>query len=297
MVATSRLRSCWVAGAGVRLHAVTAGDPAGPPVVLLHGFPDFWYGWRHQIGALAAAGFRVIALDQRGYNRSDKPPRVADYATARLAADVAACLDGLGLPRAAVVGHDWGGGVAWCLAGAAPERVSRLVVINCPHPYAMQAALEGSWGQIARSWYVFAAQVPRLPEWVAAATGYRVLTRALRSSARPGAFTPRDLARYRRAWRRPGAMTGMVNWYRAAARHPVHAEGLRVRVPALLLWGRRDPFLGRGLAPASAALCDDVRVVCFPNSGHWPHREEPEAVNRMLLGFLSQPEAGRRRAK
>ncbi len=222
-------RSRWVRGDGVRLHVVTAGDPAGPPVVLLHGFPDFWYGWRRQIGPLAAAGFRVIVPDQRGYNLSDKPPRVADYAISRLASDVAAVLDDLGLARAAVVGHDWGGGVAWLLAARAPERVSRLAVINCPHPLAMQAALEGSWAQLARSWYMFAAQIPGLPELVAKLTDYRFLTRSMQTTTRPGTFTPKDLIRYRRAWAKRGAMTGMVNWYRAAMRHPLRGIVTRLR--------------------------------------------------------------------
>lgn len=284
-----RPRSRWVRGAGVRLHAVVAGDPAGEPVVLLHGFPDYWYGWRKQIGPLAAAGFRVIALDQRGYNRSDKPQAVADCAIERLTDDVTAALDDLGIARANVVGHDWGGGVAWVLGATRPERVVRLAVINCPHPLAMQAALEGSWAQLARSWYMFAAQIPGLPEAVARWTDYRFLTRSMQTTTRPGTFTTRDLARYRRAWARPGAITGMVNWYRAAMRHPLRAERLRVRVSTLLMWGRRDPFLGRDLAPTSARMCDTVRLEMFPASGHWPHREQPDEVNRLLLDFLSSP--------
>ncbi len=167
MRTVTRLTNLWTSGAGVRLHAVTAGDPHGPPVVLLHGFPEFWYGWRYQIGPLADTGFRVIAPDQRGYNRSDKPANVTDYTVDRLVADVIACLDQLGLARAAIVGHDWGGAVGWALAALWPERVARLVVANCPHPRAMQAALEGSWSQLARSWYMFAAQIPALPERVA----------------------------------------------------------------------------------------------------------------------------------
>jgi pimeloyl-ACP methyl ester carboxylesterase len=289
MPTTEPVRGRWVSGDGVRLHAVTAGDPSGPPVVLLHGFPEFWYGWRRQIGPLAAAGFRVVALDQRGYGRSDKPPRVADYAIGRLARDVVACLDDLGAARAAVVGHDWGGGVGWHLAAAHPGRVSRLVVMNCPHPAAMRAALEGSWEQLARSWYVFAAQVPGLPERVAAWTNHGFLARAMRTSARPGTFTARDFARYRRAWARPGAVTGMVNWYRAAARYGADPSRPRIGVPTLLLWGQRDRFLCRDLVALSAARCDDVRVERFPAATHWLHHEEPARVNRLLTEFLGAP--------
>ncbi|WP_439629923.1 alpha/beta fold hydrolase [Gemmata sp.] len=286
MPATCSVQRRWLTGDGVRLRAVTAGDPHGPPVVLLHGFPDFWYGWRHQIGPLAASGFHVIALDQRGYNRSDKPPRVADYATDRLASDVVKCLDGLSVDRAVVVGHDWGGGVGWHVAAAHPDRVAKLVVLNCPHPVAMQAALEGSFAQLVRSWYVFAFQIPGLPECVAAGGDFRLLARAVRRSSRPGTFSDRDLRRYRRAWGRPGALTAMVNWYRAAARYGPRLPRPRVTVPTLLLWGERDRFLDPDLADASAALCDDVRLVRFPAATHWVHQEEPREVNRLIAEFV-----------
>ena len=275
----------WLPGDGVRLHAVAAGPTTGRPVVLLHGFPEFWYAWRSQLGPLAAAGFRVLAPDQRGYNESDKPPRVADYAIDRLARDVVAALDSLGVEKAAVVGHDWGGAVAWWLALRHPDCVARLAVLNCPHLLAMRLALESSWGQLARSWYVFAAQVPGLPERVAEWTGYRILTRAMRSSARPGTFTDHDFTLYREAWTRPGAMTGMVNWYRAVVRYRPDLRRPRVRVPALLLWGMRDRYLGRTLAAASADLCDDVRLIKFPAATHWLQHEEPGRVNELLIEF------------
>jgi pimeloyl-ACP methyl ester carboxylesterase len=275
----------WLPGDGVRLHAVGDGPADGPPVILLHGFPEFWYGWRHQIGPLAAAGFRVVAPDQRGYNRSDKPPRVADYAIDCLARDVVAALDSLGVATAAVVGHDWGGAVGWWLALRHPDRVARLAVLNCPHPLAMRLALESSWDQLARSWYAFAAQVPGLPERAAEWTGYRLLTWAMRRSARPGTFTDRDFALYREAWAMPGAMTGMVNWYGAAVRHGPDLSDPRVRVPTLLLWGMRDQYLGRRLPVASADLCDDVRLVTFPAATHWLQHEEPDRVNELLIEF------------
>jgi pimeloyl-ACP methyl ester carboxylesterase len=281
-----RLEHRRLPGAGVTLSVVLAGPADGRPVVLLHGFPEFWYEWRKQIGPLAAAGFRVIVPDQRGYNRSDKPADPAAYTTDILADDVVGCLDALGVRRAAVVGHDWGGGVGWWLAHRHPDRVSRLVVMNCPHPTAMEALLEGDVGQLARSWYIFAAQVPGLPEAVARWTDFGVLTRALRLSSRPGTFTAEELHRYRRAWARPGAVRGMVNWYRAAARYTPQLPPGRVRVPTLLLWGCRDAALKRELAPLSAAMCEDVRLVEFPDATHWLPHEEPDAVNRLVVGFL-----------
>lgn len=274
-------------GDGVRLHAILAGPPGGEPVVLLHGFPEFWYGWRHQIGPLATAGFRVIALDQRGYNASDKPPRVRDYAIDRLAADVVAALDALGVRRAAVVGHDWGGGVGWWLALTRPERVSRLAVINCPHLDAMFRTLGSDVGQLLRSWYVFAWQLPRLPEWSLRRRDFRALATALRKTSRPGTFTDADLALYRQAWAQPGALTGMLNWYRAAVRHRPHLpRGPRVRVPTLLIWGGRDRFLKAKLARASIRYCDDGRLEQLPWASHWVHLEEPGRVSRLLTDFL-----------
>jgi pimeloyl-ACP methyl ester carboxylesterase len=274
-------------GDGVALHAVTAGDPAGPPVLLLHGFPEFWYGWRKQIGPLAAAGFRVVAPDQRGYNRSDKPPRVADYAVDRLAADAAVVIAALGAEPARVVGHDWGGAVAWWLALRRPERVERLAVLNCPHPAVLRRALRTNPRQMLRSWYMLALQLPWLPEWLARRGDWAPLVRALRTSSRPGTFTPEDFEHYRAAWSQPGAYTAMVNWYRAMMRAgpPLPAD-IRVRVPTLLIWGARDKFLGRELAPPSIELCEDGRLEVIEEATHWVQHEEPDRVNRLLIEFL-----------
>jgi pimeloyl-ACP methyl ester carboxylesterase len=281
------IESAILPGAGVRLHAVVSGPADGEPVVLLHGFPEFWYGWRKQIGPLAAAGFRVIAPDQRGYNASDKPPRVEDYAIDKLAADVVAVLDHLGLPRAAVVGHDWGGGIGWWLALTRPDRLSRLVVLNCPHPEAMARAVTGDLGQLMRSWYIFAMQLPRLPEWGFRRNGYRSLADTMRQTSAPGTFTDAELDVYRQAWAQPGALTGMVNWYRAAVRHsPPIPQHPRVTVPTLLIWGGRDRFAKPKLARASIDFCDAGRLEYWPWASHWVQHEEAARVNRLLTDFL-----------
>ncbi len=279
-------------GAGVSLHAVRAGDPGGRPVILLHGFPEFWYGWRHQIGPLAAAGFNVVALDERGYNISDKPPHVRDYNLDLLAADVASVIAALGVERAAVVGHDWGGIVAWWLAVTRPERVSRLAILNAPHPAVMRRALRTDPLQIMRSWYAFLVQVPRLPEWSARWGNWRGVARALRGSSRPGTFTDEDLARYRKAWSQPGAYRAMVNWYRAAMRSPpVNPTDLRIHMPTLLLWGARDKFIRRKYAEQSAAMCDDGRLELFETATHWVQHEEVGRVNDGLIEFFGKPAA------
>jgi epoxide hydrolase 4 len=274
-------------GAGVRLHAVWAGGRAGPPVVLLHGFPEFWYGWRHQIGPLTAAGFNVLAVDQRGYNTSDKPPHVRDYNLDRLVADVDSVIVSLGVGRAAVVGHDWGGIVAWWLAATRPERVSRLVILNAPHPVVMRRALRTDPLQMLRSWYAFFMQIPRLTEWMSRLGNWHGTTRALRKSSRPGAFTEEDFAHYRQAWSQPGAFTAMVNWYRAAMQTPPRARAdLRVHVPTLVLWGARDKFIRRLYAEKSLALCDDGLLEMFEDATHWIQHEEAERVNERIVQFL-----------
>ena len=276
-----------LSGDGVNLHAVRAGDRGGPPVILLHGFPEFWYGWRHQIGPLADAGFHVIALDQRGYNTSDKPPHVRDYNLHRLAADVANVITALGFERAAVVGHDWGGIVAWWLAVIRPGRVSRLAIINAPHPVVLRRALRTDPRQMLRSWYAFLMQIPGLPEWAARRRNWTELFRGLQSSSRPGTFTDDDFIRYREAWSQPGAITAMVNWYRAAFRSPPATPAdVRVHVPALVLWGEQDKFIGRKYADESVAICDDARSEMFPDATHWLQHEEAERVNRRLSEFL-----------
>ncbi|HWI72411.1 MAG TPA: alpha/beta fold hydrolase, partial [Baekduia sp.] len=210
---------------GVRLHYVEAG--AGPMVVLLHGFPEFWWSWRHQIPALADAGFRVVAIDMRGYAQSDKPPRWQDYRMELLAGDVAGVIAQLSeTGRAHVVGHDWGAAVAWAVATLHPDRVDRLAALNVPHPATMLRTLQRSPRQLARSWYMFFFQLPLLPERLLQRGGRRTLERVY-ADARPGAFTAEDLARYETALMGPGGMKGPIDYYRAALRQsPRRARSL-----------------------------------------------------------------------
>ena len=185
-----------------------------------------------------------------------------------------------------VVGHDWGAMVAWWLALDHPERVDRLLTMNVPHPGVFGDYLLRSWRQRLRSWYTVFFQLPGLPERLLAARDYEALAGALADSARGGAFTDEDMERYRTAWGREGALTGMLNWYRAAGRDPsfVRRED-RVTVPALVLWGEGDRFLERGMGASSAAMCDDGRVE-YVAATHWLHHERPDLVNDRLLSFL-----------
>ena len=272
---------------GVRLRYVEAG--AGPLVLLLHGFPEFWWSWRRQIPALVEAGFRVVAVDQRGYGLSDRPPSWRDYRIERLAADVDALIAALGEERAHVVGHDWGAAVAWTVASLHPERVQRLAILNVPHPERMERALRTSLKQLRRSWYMFFFQIPGLPERLIRARGRRALE-AVYGEARPGAFTPDDLDRYERALLGPGGLKGPIDWYRAALRRNPAALARQYRpigAPTLVIWGQQDRHLGAEWATPTPALVPDVRMAWLPDASHWVQHDEPEAVNRLLVEFLT----------
>ncbi|MFC6729579.1 alpha/beta fold hydrolase, partial [Natronoarchaeum mannanilyticum] len=205
---------------GVDLHVVAAGSEADPLVVLLHGFPDCFYGWRHQIEPLVDAGYRVVVPDQRGYNLSDKPVGLDPYRLGRLSADIAALIESEGEASAHVVGHDWGAMVAWDLALRRPGYVDRLGILNVPHPTAFRETLRSSPRQLLRSWYAFWFQLPYLPERALARGEFSGLVDALQRTSRIDTFDDADVDRYRESWAEPGALTAMLNWYRAAARRP-----------------------------------------------------------------------------
>jgi len=242
-------------GASVRLHAIAAGPEDGPVVVLLHGFPEFWYGWHRQIEPLTAAGFRVIILDQRGYNLSSKPTGVAAYALTELVSDVITIANQLGQEKIFLGGHDWGAAVAWSTALLHPQRIAKLVVLNVPHPSVMRKFLSTRPRQLLRSWYMFFFQLSWWPEAIFSAFNFRIGARALLHSSRPGTFTNEDLVQYRAAWSQPGALTAMINWYRALFRARVQFPDKTVRVPTRILWGERDAFLLAWMAPESLRYC------------------------------------------
>lgn len=268
----------------VVLHAVEAGPADGPAVMLLHGFPEFWYGWRHQIGALAAAGHRVVVPDQRGYSASDKPLGTEAYRLSRLAGDVVVLADALGIDRFRLAGHDWGGVVAWATAALHPGRIERLAVLNAPHPDTWGPYALAHPGQALRSFYVGVFQLPRLPEAMLSAGNFRALRRSLAESSRPGTFTEAELDRYVAAWSEPGALTGMLNWYRAL-RYRAARPLPRVEPDTLVLWGTGDRFLETGLAAEAAKRCRSARVRYLPAT-HWLQHEEAEAVGAALTGFF-----------
>ena len=269
----------------VKLHAVAAGPKQGPVVVLLHGFPEFWYGWRKQIEPLASAGLRVIVPDQRGYNLSSKPFDVASYAIPELVSDVMAIADQLGQQEIFLAGHDWGAAVAWSAAILHPERIAKLVILNVPHPSVMRRYVF-TFRQTRRSWYMFFFQLPWLPEALFSDWDFRMGTDALVNSSRPGTFSADDLREYRTAWSQPGAITAMVNWYRAAFRYRFQFSDRTVRVPTRILWGQGDAFLLSEMAGASLQYCTSAELITFPDATHWLQHEEPTRVSELLVEFF-----------
>ena len=282
-VSSLRLR----AAEGTTLHVLTSGEPGRPLIVLLHGFPEFAYAWRRFMAPLAAAGFHVAAPDQRGYGGSDKPLERAAYTVDRLAADVLALAERWSSPRFAVVGHDWGGVVAWHLAMHHPQRIAGAVILNAPCLGTFWQHLRRHPRQALKSAYVGLFQVPAVSEWALSHNDFAPLRRALVRTARPGTFASAEVERYREAWRMPGALTGMLNWYRALPLYATRLRARRIGVPVRVIWGDADPFLDRGLAEAGRAFCDQGSVVHVPAATHWVHHEEPRLVREEIVSFLA----------
>jgi len=268
----------------VELFVVRAGPADGPPIVLLHGFPEFWYAWKGVIAPLTAAGYRVIIPDQRGYGDSDKPRGVEAYDVDRLGDDIAGLIAALGYQNAFVAAHDWGGGVAWNLAIRHPERVRKLAVIDTPHPDAYQHV---QTKEEPVSWFRTFFQIPLLPEESARWGNWALQSKMLRDTAAPGAFPDEKLDLYRSAWDRDGAYGSMVNWYRAAFRSgPGDGKDARVALPVLLILTAHDAFIPADMTRASLSLLDDGRLIELGTGTHWVMQEEPERIAQLLAKFF-----------
>ncbi|HVB72548.1 MAG TPA: alpha/beta hydrolase [Ktedonobacteraceae bacterium] len=289
MTTTETWRHRDIIANGIRLHYVTQGE--GPLVVLLHGFPEFWFSWRYQIPVLAEHGYMVVAPDMRGYNDSDKPRSGYDVAT--LLRDVVGLIKGLGFEKAIIVGHDWGGVLAWDFAMRYPELTERLIVMNAPHPGAMMRAFR-TLKQLRKSWYVFAFQLPWLPEYALLRKHAGGIGRLIREAAlQKEAFPDEVTAKYRQAMSKPGSMTAALNYYRQVFRRlPTSYTGgtYHVSVPTLLIWGEHDIALGIELTMGLEQWIDTLVIRRIPDSGHWVQQEQPEKVNQYMLAFLqNQP--------
>ena len=246
---------------GIVLHAVLAGPARGKPLVFLHGFPESWFAWRLQIDHFVSSGYRVIIPDQRGYNLSDKPTGIASYSIDLLARDIVGILDAVADSKAFLVGHDWGAAVTWYLAARYSEKVSRAAMLSVPHPRIFIKNLIINPAQLLRSWYIMFFQLPWLPESILRRRDWALLVRVLRNTSAPGVFSDPDLEQYKESWAKKGALTAMLNWYRAALLRPskfaLDSEASRVKLPALLILGKKDQFVGEAMARESLRYCDD----------------------------------------
>jgi epoxide hydrolase 4 len=274
----------------IRLHCVIQGE--GDLVVLLHGFPEFWYSWRHQIPALAKH-FKVVVPDLRGYNDSDKPESGYDIDT--LTTDVQGLIHSLGYLKAHVVGHDWGGAIAWHFAQKFPNLLDRLAILNAPHPERFRQEFLSNFDQIQRSWYMLAFQVPAIPEWLIQRNLSSFVKNLLQGqSVRKGAFTTQDTEMYQAALEKPGALTAALKYYRSLLSPQTWLTNWGrspnlITSPTLVLWGEEDQFLSSKLTEGVDKLITaPFRLKLVPQCGHWVQQEAPQTVNRELLEFLRQ---------
>lgn len=273
---------------GVNLHVVEAGDAGKPLLILLHGFPEFWWAWRHQITPLAEAGYHVVVPDMRGYNTSDAPQDVSAYTIDILAADVVALADAFGAERFHLVAHDWGAVISWWVAATYPDRLNRVVLMDGPHPdvWGKQALKHPT--QALRSTYVAFFQLPWVPEAMLGAFDGAGLKAMIQGSAKAGSFEPGALEHYARAWAHPGSVTAMLNYYRALRERPKTEEPARLKPPTLILWAGDDVFLEKNVAEAGLALCNDGKLEIVEGASHWLHIEQPERINARIVSFLAE---------
>jgi pimeloyl-ACP methyl ester carboxylesterase len=271
---------------GIRLHIAESGH--GKPVLLLHGFPEFWYSWRHQLPALSHAGFRAIAPDLRGYNESERPTSVVCYRTKTLVTDIVKLIEELKCGPVYLVGHDWGGLIAWRLAASHSHLVRKLIVLNAAHPAAFRRELRRNWRQWIKSHYVLFFQLPWLPERMIRAKDFALLERGWRTQpVNPDAFTGTDIQEYKQAFEK--GISGPLNYYRAAFRFSSDLFGSPqiVSVPTLVIWGAQDTFMSASVNDYLHHWVPTLVVKTIPDASHWVQNDVPEKVNTLLIDFLT----------
>ncbi|MGB3402176.1 MAG: alpha/beta hydrolase [Microcoleaceae cyanobacterium] len=273
---------------GVTLHYVTQGE--GPLMLMLHGFPEFWYSWRHQIPEFAK-DYKVVALDLRGYNESEKPQDVSAYQMKELIADIKGVITGLGYDSCVLAAHDWGAAIAWAFAYANPALVEKLIIMNVPHPAKFA---DGLWTieQLQKSWYIFFFQLPILPELLIQANDYQAIASGFIDMAiDKSAFTEADLNAYKDAAAKRGALTAMINYYRNIFQgffSPDKPQEWRLlEIPTLMIWGEEDKALGRELTYGTEEYVKDLQIRYIPNCSHWVQQEQPELVNQYMREFIT----------
>ncbi|PSB31465.1 alpha/beta fold hydrolase [Chlorogloea sp. CCALA 695] len=269
---------------GVKLHYVTQGN--GALMLMLHGFPEFWYSWRHQIPAFAT-DYQVVALDLRGYNDSDKPKAQSAYVMDEFIKDIEGVITGLGYDKCVLVGHDWGGAIAWHFAYSRPQMVEKLIVLNMPHPARMAEGLRTPQ-QLLRSWYMFFFQLPEIPEALIQASDYQLIETAFTAElVNKNALTKTDIEAYKDAVSKRGALTAMLNYYRNIPRQRMLSTDWSIlEVPTLMIWGESDVALGKELTYSTQAYVRNLQIKYIANVGHLVQQEQPQLVNQYMQEFL-----------
>jgi len=278
----------------VKLHCVVNGPTNKPLMLFLHGFPEFWYSWRHQLKEFSR-DYRTVAFDMRGYGDSDKPSGICQYTLDKLVEDVDQLITGLGYEKCILVGHDWGGAVAWGYAALHPDRVDRLIIGNCPHPAAFELHMKsGAFSQMLKSWYMFLFQNPVLPQFFLRADDVHFLEDAFcgkATGAKRGVFTPEDIEAYKYTFANYSDLSGPINYYRAFLRYrsPQVEQAFRrkISVPTLIIWGTNDGALEKQLAEMSRRFVDQFTLEYIEDAGHWIQQEEPHQFNGFMRQFLN----------
>ncbi|WP_315785054.1 alpha/beta hydrolase [Fischerella sp. JS2] len=269
---------------GIRLHYITQGE--GPLMLMLHGFPEFWYSWRYQIPEFAKY-FKVVAVDLRGYNDSEKPKDQSAYVMDEFIKDIQGVIKGLGYEKCILVGHDWGGAIAWCFAYAHPEMVERLIVLNIAHPAKLSEGLRTP-SQLLKSSYMFLFQLPWLPEFLIQSLDYQLLENAFKGMAvNKNAFIEADIEAYKNAAAKRGALTAMLNYYRNIFQGQMFNKSWGIlEVPTLMIWGEKDTAQGKELTYGTEAYVRDLQIKYIPDCSHWVQQEQPELVNQYMQEYL-----------
>lgn len=279
-----------IKGSGIRFHYVASGEKGKPLMLLLHGFPENWFSWRYQLEAFRSAHW-VVAMDLRGYGGTDAPSGRDNYKLDTLVADIKDVIEALGYTQCVLVGHDWGGILAWMFAVYHPAMMSKLIVMNAPHLPALQDYALRHFSQLMRSSYIFMFQLPKLPEILISLADFKMLKRAM-TNAKVGIQNPQrrlseeEIEAFLYSMSQPEGLTGPLNYYRnLMSSFPVKFQD--VLVPTMVIWGERDQFLEAGMIQCMSQYVQQrFRVEMIPEAGHWVQQDQPEVVNRLMNSFL-----------
>ncbi|XP_033750765.1 epoxide hydrolase 4-like isoform X2 [Pecten maximus] len=276
----------------VKLHYVSNGDEKKPLMLLIHGFPEFWYSWRFQLRAFADK-YRVVAIDQRGYAESEKPNGYNSYTTEKLVGDIKQLIPALGHRSGVIVGHDWGGAIAWAFAMKHQDMVDKLIVLNCPHPSTFRAYLRKSFAQFKKSWYMFLFQVPYLPEYMLSRDDFRSVNEMFtgkHGGVKVGTVSEEDVEAYKYAFSRSGGLTGPLNFYRSAMKNSSIFETKvpKIQKPTLIVWGCKDLALSEELPPMAKDYVTNLTIKYIQDASHWVQMDTPDIVNEHMREFLEE---------